>query len=78
MSQVLSRLFLRNLRVLNRTPIADREMEEAVTEPRTRQTRTQSQLETIGEKVQQLHAPSQVEVHMQMQEDVTNELNVEQ
>ncbi|CAG4996334.1 unnamed protein product [Parnassius apollo] len=27
MSQVLSRLFLRNLRVLNRTPMADREME---------------------------------------------------
>ncbi|CAG5008005.1 unnamed protein product [Parnassius apollo] len=78
MAQVLSRLFLRNLRVLNRTPMADRELEEAVSEPRTRKTRTRNQLETIGEKVQQLHAPSQFEVHMQMEENVTNELKVEQ
>ncbi|CAG4983614.1 unnamed protein product [Parnassius apollo] len=76
--QVFSERFLRNLRVLNRTPMADREMEEAVTKPRTRQTHTRSQLETIGEEVRQPHEPPQVEVPMQMEVNVAKELNIEQ
>ncbi|CAK1600774.1 unnamed protein product [Parnassius mnemosyne] len=76
--QVISLLFLRNLGVLNRTPMADREMEEAVIKERTRQSHTRSNLETTGQEVQQPHEQPQVEVPMQIEEIVTKELHVEQ